>query len=54
MPAEIWRSQIDYFVRNYQVVGLDPRSQGDSDKPTDGTTQSGGRRICTNCRPTST
>jgi len=36
MPAEIWRSQIDYFARNYHVVALDPRSQGDSDKPTDG------------------
>ena len=53
MPAEIWRSQIDYFARNYHVVALDPRSQGDSDKPTDGN-YSERRRICTNCRPTST
>jgi microsomal epoxide hydrolase len=36
MPAEIWRPQIDYFSRRYHVVALDPRSQGDSDKPNDG------------------
>jgi microsomal epoxide hydrolase len=36
MPAEIWRAQIAYFARNYHVVALDPRAQGDSDKPADG------------------
>jgi microsomal epoxide hydrolase len=36
MPAEIWRSQIDYFAHHYHVVAIDPRSQGESDKPADG------------------
>lgn len=36
MPAEIWQSQIEYFSPNYRVVALDPRSQGDSDKPAEG------------------
>ncbi|HWR35833.1 MAG TPA: alpha/beta hydrolase [Clostridia bacterium] len=36
MPATIWQPQIDSLSRNYHVVALDPRSQGDSDKPTDG------------------
>lgn len=36
MPAEIWQPQIDYFCAHYHVVALDPRSQGDSDKPTEG------------------
>ena len=36
MPAEIWRPQIDYFSQHYHVVAVDPRSQGDSDKPGDG------------------
>ena len=31
MPAEIWRPQIDYFARSYQVVAFDPRSQGRSE-----------------------
>lgn len=30
MPAWIWQQQIDYFSRNYRVVAMDPRSQGDS------------------------
>jgi non-heme chloroperoxidase len=36
MPAEIWQPQIDYFSRHYHVVALDPRSQGESDKPVEG------------------
>jgi non-heme chloroperoxidase len=36
MPAEIWQSQIEYFRPNYRVVALDPRSQGESDKPAEG------------------
>jgi non-heme chloroperoxidase len=36
MPAEIWRPQIDYFAHHYHVVAIDPRSQGESDKPADG------------------
>ena len=36
MPAEIWRRQIDYFLPDYCVVALDPRSQGSSGKPEEG------------------
>jgi microsomal epoxide hydrolase len=36
MPAEIWQPQIDYFSAHYHVIALDPRSQGESDKPTEG------------------
>src|ERR1700722_5966925 len=39
MPAEIWRPQIDYFSHHYHVVAIDPRSQGESDKPTEGNYQ---------------
>jgi non-heme chloroperoxidase len=31
--ANVWRAQIEYFSQKYRVVALDPRSQGDSDKP---------------------
>jgi non-heme chloroperoxidase len=33
MPAWIWQKQIDEFSKNYHVVAVDPRSQGESDKP---------------------
>jgi microsomal epoxide hydrolase len=36
MPAWIWEKQIAEFSKNYHVVAVDPRSQGDSDKPTKG------------------
>ena len=36
MPGWIWDSQIKYFAEHFHVVALDPRSQGDSDKPTEG------------------
>src|SRR5258708_491766 len=36
MPAWIWDAQIKYFAEHFHVVALDPRSQGDSDKPTEG------------------
>jgi len=36
MPAWIWDPQIQYFAGHYHVVALDPRSQGDSDKPLEG------------------
>lgn len=36
MPAWIWDAQIRHFARHYRVIALDPRSQGDSDKATDG------------------
>jgi microsomal epoxide hydrolase len=36
MPADIWENQITYFAKNYHVVAVEPRSQGESDKPTDG------------------
>ncbi len=36
MPAWIWQPQIDYFSRSYHVVAIDPRSQGESEKTSDG------------------
>lgn len=36
MPAWIWQRQIDEFAKRYHVVAVDPRSQGESDKPTFG------------------
>lgn len=36
MPAWIWQKQIDEFSKKYHVVAVDPRSQGESDKPTYG------------------
>jgi len=36
MPAWIWNAQIQHFAGSYHVAALDPRSQGDSDKATDG------------------
>ena len=36
MPAWIWQKQIDEFSKKYHVISVDPRSQGDSDKPTFG------------------
>jgi seryl-tRNA synthetase len=36
MPAWMWDPQIQYFAGHYHVVALDPRSQGDSDKPLEG------------------
>lgn len=36
MPAWIWDPQIRHFAEHYHVVALDPRSQGDSDKPSEG------------------
>ncbi len=33
MPAWIWEKQIDAFSKKYHVVAVDPRSQGESDKP---------------------
>jgi non-heme chloroperoxidase len=36
MPAWIWQAQIDYFSRNYRVVAMDPRSQGQSSQTNDG------------------
>jgi len=36
MPAWIWDAQIKYFAEHFHIVALDPRSQGDSDKPTEG------------------
>lgn len=36
MPGWIWENQIQHFAEHYHVVALDPRSQGDSDKPTEG------------------
>ncbi|HEX6881417.1 MAG TPA: alpha/beta hydrolase, partial [Terriglobales bacterium] len=36
MPAWIWEKQIAEFSKKYHVVAVDPRSQGESDKPTYG------------------
>ena len=35
-PAWIWEHQLSHFEKNYRVVAMDPRSQGDSSKPLDG------------------
>jgi non-heme chloroperoxidase len=36
MPAWIWQKQIDYFSKNYRVVAMDPRSQGESTLTSEG------------------
>jgi non-heme chloroperoxidase len=36
MPAWIWQKQIDEFSKKYHVIAVDPRSQGESDKPPSG------------------
>jgi non-heme chloroperoxidase len=33
IPAWIWQKQIDEFSKRYHVIAVDPRSQGESDKP---------------------
>ena|SRR5271165_3056710 len=33
MPGSIWQKQIDEFSKTYHVIAVDPRSQGESDKP---------------------
>ena len=33
MPAWIWQKQVDEFSKHYHVIAVDPRSQGESDKP---------------------
>lgn len=35
-PGWIWEHQLAHFSRNYRVVAMDPRSQGNSSKPADG------------------
>ena len=35
-PAEIWEPQLAYFAATHRVVALDPRSQGRSEKTTEG------------------
>lgn len=36
MPAEIWEPQLRHFASTHRVVALDPRSQGRSEKATEG------------------
>jgi len=36
MPAWIWQKQIEYFSKDYRVVAMDPRSQGESSQTGDG------------------
>src|SRR6202140_2469856 len=38
MSADIFELQINELSKRFRVVALDPRSQGDSDKPSDGNT----------------
>ena len=33
MPSWIWQKQIDELSKRYRVIAVDPRSQGESDKP---------------------
>jgi microsomal epoxide hydrolase len=35
-PAEVWEPQLAHFAATHRVVALDPRSQGRSEKPTEG------------------
>jgi non-heme chloroperoxidase len=36
MPGWIWENQISHFSADYRVVAMDPRAQGESSKPCDG------------------
>ncbi len=36
MPAWIWEQQIKHFSKTHRVVAMDPRSQGQSSRPTEG------------------
>ncbi|MGA8222900.1 MAG: alpha/beta hydrolase [Candidatus Acidiferrales bacterium] len=36
MPAWIWEKQIEYFSKDYRVVAMDPRSQGESSQTHEG------------------
>src|SRR6266487_6689251 len=36
MPADIWEPQLRYFARSHRVIALDPRSQGASERTSDG------------------
>jgi microsomal epoxide hydrolase len=35
-PAAIWQPQLEHFAKKHRVVALDPRSHGESEKPTEG------------------
>lgn len=35
-PAEVWEPQLAHFAATHRAVALDPRSQGRSEKPTEG------------------
>src|SRR5689334_9917088 len=36
LPADIWSPVMDRLYEHYRVIAVEPRSQGDSDKPADG------------------
>src|SRR6185369_12772326 len=36
LPADIWSGVMNSLQDRYRVIAVDPRSQGDSDKPSDG------------------
>jgi non-heme chloroperoxidase len=38
LPANIWKLQVEYFSTSWHVIALDPRSQGESTKTTEGNT----------------
>jgi non-heme chloroperoxidase len=38
LPASIWQAQIQHFANSRRVIAIDPRSQGDSIKTTEGNT----------------
>lgn len=36
VPLEVWEAQVEHFSRSHHVVAMDPRSQGSSEKATEG------------------
>ena len=47
MSAEIWRPQMEHLAGRYRVVAMDPRGQGESDKPAEGLYPAGRARDLT-------
>jgi len=54
MPADIWEPQLRELSKEYHVVALDPRSQGQSDITPRGNDPCGAPRTSPNCWNTST
>ncbi len=36
MTTEVWTPQLEYFSRSHRAIAMDPRGQGQSDKPSEG------------------